>query len=231
MLYLRKCSEAFDPAITFNGAGVPLPLPAGLAMLSVWADESAYALPSAEHNKHFDIFEDSHPYLEETFPADDIWPSNPPRSNVYCDAPVVHHPMVSPCTARSWKGAPPMWFAMGQERILDAAKIVAQTAARDGVPVLWNEYERMPHCWISFVPRMPHTTHCYRAWGEACRKLGEGQEFRTRGRMIYIDSLKETEVDTRNLISLSPEEAESRIRGKALQMKSWVGKRRGGPSL
>jgi len=38
-----------------------------------------------------------------------------------------------------------MWFAGGQERFADSAKLAAERAARQGVQVWYEEYEEMPH--------------------------------------------------------------------------------------
>ena len=132
--------------IKFHGKDIDLPLPCGVTMLSAGLDLTL-ALPSWVSNALLDVIGESWPFLAPNFPACSIWPSNPPRGHLYCDIDMLCHPLVSPATQKSWHGAPPMWFASGQERFADSAKAVAETAARQGVHVWYEEYEEMPHDW------------------------------------------------------------------------------------
>lgn len=130
--------------IMFHGTEVSLPLPAGIAMLSAGLDLTL-AFPSWQANAPFDIFSDNWAFLAPGYPTCKIWPSVPPRGHVYCEISMMLHPLVAPALAGSWEGAPPMWFAGGQERFADSAKLAAERAARQGVQVWYEEYEEMPH--------------------------------------------------------------------------------------
>lgn len=134
-----------SPSIQFYGRPTRLPLPSGLALASPGLDQSM-GVPSWETNAETDIFADQIPAITDSQPTCAIWPSYPPRGHPYAEPLTLLHPLASPCTAKSWKGAPPMWIAMGGgERLLDAAKVVARDAVRDGCVVRWTEWERMPH--------------------------------------------------------------------------------------
>ena len=130
--------------VTFHGREVPLPLPAGLALLSAGLDVTL-CFPSWQANAPFDIFSNTWSFLEPGYPICHIWPSNPPRGHPYCEISMMDHPLVAPAIARDWEGAPPMWFAGGQEKFADSAKLTAKTAAEQGVCVRYEEYEEMPH--------------------------------------------------------------------------------------
>ncbi|OAF99153.1 uncharacterized protein CC84DRAFT_419607 [Paraphaeosphaeria sporulosa] len=125
--------ESCGAYITFHGQTfAPVPIPAGATFLNPQAD-LASCLPSWNENREFDIWSESALYVKPGFPVDAIWPSNPPREELYCGASFFAHPMVSPCTTKSWVDSPPLWFGVGQERLADSAMVVAQTAASDGV--------------------------------------------------------------------------------------------------
>ena len=96
-------------------------MPSGLALLCVAPDQTA-SLPSWTINASSDIFEDTHPALDPEFPTCDLWPTKPPRGNVYCEVSMLNHLLVSPVVAHDWVGSPPIWIAAGDgERLLDGA--------------------------------------------------------------------------------------------------------------
>ncbi|KAF2112616.1 Alpha/Beta hydrolase protein [Lophiotrema nucula] len=211
--------------ITFHGQTfAPIPMPAGTTVLSPQAD-LALCLPSWNTNRDFDIWSESAPYVKADFPADAIWPSSPPREELYCGASLFAHPMVSVCTAKSWAGSPPLWFGVGQERMADSAMIVAQTAARDGVCVWWDQYEAMPHCWPFIMPKMPHSVHVFGRWGRACKDMVEQNGLRSRGSWFDVDRLKESARDVKGLTGLNSREAKTIIEAKAKTSKVYYGKK------
>jgi acetyl esterase/lipase len=221
--FLQVLLQLRSQSITFNNQTfAPVPIPAGATVLSPQAD-LALCLPSWNTNCDFDIWSESAPYVKPDFPADAIWPSNPPREELYCGASFFAHPMVSPCTAKSWAGSPPLWFGVGQERMADSAMVVAQTAASDGVCVLWDQYEAMPHCWPFIVPKMPHSAHVFERWGRACRDMVEQNDLRSRGSWFDVDKLRESSQDVSALTSLNPKEAKIIIEAKAKTSKVYYG--------
>ena len=210
--------------LTFNGQQVCLPMPAGVTTLSCLGDQGL-CLPSWTTNKQYDIYAEQAPFLQSDFPPDDTWPSNPPRADVYCDASNIFHPLVSPCLAESWKGAPPMWFGVGQERMADSVMLMAQTAARSSVCVELDQYEGMPHCWPFLMPKFPHSVHVWERWGRACREMAESKVTKSQAKWIELESLKEREVDVRNLTNLSIGEARAMIEAKTKTMKVYTGRK------
>lgn len=210
--------------IQFHGKRVRVPLPAGVTTVSNQGDQ-ALCLPSWKTNSQYDIWDESAPFLEPDFPADSVWPSNPPREDIYTSASLFSHPMASPCTAVSWKGSPPLWFAVGQERLADSSKIIAQTAHNEGVSVLWDQYEAMPHCWMFFMTRFPHAKHLWKRWGRICSELILSPPSESHGNWIEVERLQESPVALEDLTPLSPAEAARLIEETAKLKPVYRGKR------
>ncbi|KAI9873767.1 MAG: hypothetical protein M1830_010622, partial [Pleopsidium flavum] len=147
----RHAQASLMPSVRFHNRSVIIPMPGGVTLVSPFADQTC-SLPSWVSNATFDIMQDVSPVLLPSFPSCPIWPTDPPRGDLYCEISMLCHPLVSPTTARSWTSAPPMWIAMGEERLSDGAKVIAQTAANQGVVLQWEEYKSMPHNWPMLFP-------------------------------------------------------------------------------
>ena len=215
----RQTSSNTDPSIRFHNRNVTIPMPAGVTLLSIAGDMNL-ALPSWTENAKYDILRDVPPTAQPEFPKDDIWPSDPPRFDPYCSDSVLCHPLVSPAAAVSWASAPPMWIACGQERLAESAKIISQTAARDGVRVYWEQYQSMPHTWAQIFPQWPQSIRCFENWARACKGLGDGGELPIVGYGRYIKSEDgETDiVSVRNLTPLTPAKALKAMKAKRREM-------------
>lgn len=111
---------------------------------------------------------------------------------------------------------------MGQERLADAGKVVAQTAARQGVVVLWDVYERMPHNWIMMFPKLWQAEDCVKRCGEVIKMLTDGRVVETRGEMVTITGERK-EVDVRQLTDLTADQVEGLMRAKTRHLKPWDG--------
>ena len=105
ILSAQNLQKTKTPTVLFHGRDVELSLPAGLALLSVAPDQTA-SLPSWTVNADSDIFEDKLPALDPKYPTCALWPTNPPRGNLYCETPMLNHPLVSPVTAKAGWDAP-----------------------------------------------------------------------------------------------------------------------------
>ena len=220
---IRRQQSTSTPSVRFHGRDVTLSMPAGVTGISP-AGEFTLSLPSWMGNAKHDIFRDEMPNMKPGFPSCKVWPSNPPRGATYCDTSALCHPLVSPAVAKSWIGAPPMWFACGQERMADSAKLIAQTAARDGVCVLFEEYEAMPHLWTLFFRQWPQSVRCFEGLAQACKQFVEGVNLTSRGTSIDLRMLSFKELDVKNLTPLTVEEALVLMKDKVGRMKVWTGK-------
>ena len=223
--------------VLFHGAEVSLPLPAGIAVLSAGLDVTL-GFPSWQTNAPHDIFSDTWSFLAPGYPTCAIWPSDPPRGHVYCEISTMLHPLVAPAFARSWEGAPPMWFAGGQERFADSAKTAAEMAARQGVQVWYEEYEEMPHdfpimsaTWVwAKTEEWPQSVRCMEGWVNACRVFGEGGRVGT-GAVVVLTGGRKREMDVQNLTGLAEEEITSSAREKQEGWKVFTGQEKARSSL
>jgi len=208
----RKIQGTNAPTVIFHGQRVVLPMPAGLTAVGIAGDQT-FSVPSWKTNADSDIFPDIHPANLATVPRDNVWPTNPPRYSVYCEDSLLAHPLISPCAALDWTDAPPLWFATGTtERLLDSARLIAQTAARQGVVVRWEQFERMPHIWPMIFRFWPQTALAVRKWAKACADFVGGKAGETSGMMVRLEGLREEKVDVQCLTDLTCEEMEMRMR-------------------
>lgn len=106
---------------------LPIPAPSGVAVLSLTGD-LLHSLPTFEATRVHDIFLEV-PWYHTDYPPCPLWPTNPPRPDVYCSTNAFLHPLVTIALAKSWAGAPPIWLASGEELFTDGAKAVARRAA------------------------------------------------------------------------------------------------------
>ena len=228
---------ARSSAVKFHGTEVPLPLPAGIAVLSAGLDVTL-GLPSWQTNAPHDIFSDTWAFLAPGYPTCKLWPSDPPRGHVYCEISSMLHPLVAPAFTRSWEGAPPMWFAVGQERFADSAKMAAKRAARQGVQVWFEEYEEMPHdfpimsatwAWAK-TEEWPQSVRCMEEWVNACRTFGEGGTMGT-GAAVVLTNGRKRRMDVERLTGMGWEEITSLAREKQTGWKVFTGQEKARSSL
>ena len=214
----------------FHGTKVSLSLPAGNTVLSAGLDVTL-SLPSWQANAPFDVFSDTWSLLAPGYPTCEIWPTDPPRGHPYCEISAMLHPLVAPALARNWEGAPPMWFAGGQERFADSAKLAAEMAARQGVRVWYEEYEEMPHdfpimsatwAWAK-TEEWPQSVRCMERWVAACKAFAEGGTMRI-GAVVVLTTGEEREMDVERLTGLEFEEATSLIRKSQEEWKVFTGR-------
>ena len=100
ILGLRNIQLRNNPMLRFNGQEVEIPMPAGIAGI-IGGTDQALALPSWTKNAKFDWLADESPSTRPGSQSCDIWPSTPPRAHIYCDAALLHHPLVSPIVFRT----------------------------------------------------------------------------------------------------------------------------------
>lgn len=70
--------------------------------------------------------------------------------------------------------APYMYGNWKQQPNCRRGNVVAQLAARQGVPVVSDEYELMPHNRPTVVPNHPHSIKCYHPWADTCSPFVQG---------------------------------------------------------
>lgn len=194
--------------VRFFGRDVAIPLPGSVASFSAWTDCTG-SLPSFTANKEYDYFSTTMA-LERVIPCG-IWPTNPPRGALYCDISALCHPLVNPTIAKTWAGSPPIWFCCGQEMLVDDSRVIAQRAANQACTVILAEYDAMPH-FFPFIFDLPQTGHSFKSWARFCLTCVEHpNDLKSEG--IRVDtSLKVRPMDVENLIELSYDEVNERMR-------------------
>lgn len=210
LLQMHRASPSQAPTVQFHGRQVLVPLPAGVSANSGWFDITR-CMPSIATNTKYDYLPPAY-HDEDTlsrFPADDAWPSKPSRGDIFCDLSLLDHPLVSVLGAESWEGAPPLWLCTGEEMLTDEDKTVAARAATQGVKVVFEQYEAMPHCFAMLLPTLPSSDQCLRSWGEFCRKCVEdAASLQTKGRFTAAKTLKEDDLEVRTVATVTVEEAQ-----------------------
>lgn len=196
ILELGRQQSRLVPRIKFHGKEVSVPLPAGVSSVCGWMD-STRSLPSANRDTVHDVYESGPPtWLHSNFPACPLWPSTPPRGELYCDLSMICHPLVSPTTTKDWTGAPPMFICCGEERAADANIIIAKQAKSQGVRVLFKQFEAMPHLFMLLLAKTPHAERCYSSWADFCKLCVEHpHRLRSEETLVEVETLNERNID------------------------------------
>ena len=208
ILSLARQQSRSPPIVRWNGANVPLHLPQGAALISPWIDLT-YSLPSFTENQKTDCVPGYGISYAPGFPQCSVWPTDPPRGDVYCDSSCLVHPLANPAAVEDWRGCPPVLVVCGEEAPTDGAKVVAQQAHSQGVRIRWRQFERLPHIFTSFLPDWDHTKVATAEWAEFCQGLVEDGEnlFESGGELIVARDLSRRKVDLERLIGLTREDA------------------------
>ena len=213
LLQINRTATA-GKSIKFHHMAIllPLPLPAGAALNSVWCDLTR-SMPSIDTNYQYDYLPP--PMTNDQvarFPSDSIWPTDPPRGDLYCEINMLCHPLTSPIAAKDWRGSCPLWLGCGEEMLGDEGKIIASRAANQGVKVQWAQWGTMPHCFALILFGSPMGKRCFEEWtGFASRVVGR-EEVETKGTFFEARTSNEVDVDVKALAPISDEEVEKRMK-------------------
>lgn len=219
-LHRTKPEGSSNPVVKYHGKDVEMPLPAGASANSGWFDISR-AMPSLDKNAKYDYLPQANHDVFASFPRDDIWPTTPPRGDLFCDLSMLTHPLVSPLAAKDWTGSPPLWIETGEELLTDEDAIVAVRAVSQGVPVHWEQYEAMPHCFAMVIPTLATSRRCIKSWGVFCQKCVE-DEVQTTGTWIAAKSGAQKRVEVSNVTDITFEQALSRMKeAKRRRRNGW----------
>ena len=213
LLQIRRSSTSTPPTIRFHGRDVEVPLPAGVAANSGWMDMTR-CMPSIIANSRYDYlppaFSDD---FVTHFPKCYLWPTNPPRGDLYCDTTMLCHSLVSPLAAKDWRGTCPVLLQYGSEMLLDEGKVVARRMAKQGGKVRFQEYEAMPHCFAMIFEGLAGSKKCIDSWVHFMMEAANGELIDTSGTFIEAKTMIEKVVDVDSLIEeLSDEDVDNRMR-------------------
>ena len=140
---------------------------------------------------------------------------SPPRSLLYADDAFLAHPLVTLLFAPSWAGSPPVYLCTGWELLSDEDRYAAARMHEDGVPVVFEEYDAMPHCFALVFPRSERGRRCFESWTGFIKRVVETPAEAKSSRFVRIKSrtLEEEEIDPGRLSPLAPEKAREMILG------------------
>lgn len=223
LLLLILTLQRMNRKVTFNGQEIAVPLPGGVALNSPWMDITG-SCPSQIKYAGYDYLPGAHSHPDGMeFIKDDIWPTNPPRKNLFADNDVILHPFVSPLAApvEMWKGSCPVWYCTGWELLNDEDRAVAKKMHDAGVTVQFEEFEGMPHCFAMLLEGTPGSRRCYKGWAEfisAVTTMPEG--VKSRAIAIAAKTLKERELEWNTLCEFDHETALKRMRDRKAHMDS-----------
>lgn len=198
--------------IKFHDGDVPVQLPAGVAVSSPWVDITR-SLPSNINNANYDYLEPlGHTGLSNTEPLPDaLWPACPPRADIFCNASIMLHPLVSPvqACAELWRGMPPVWMCVGNEALEDEATILARRMHQGGGVVNLVRYEGMPHCFAMIFSASPMGKDCFKRWSRFCTDVVNGSQpgsSKTIWVKAFSNPLQSEELDLEALHTLTDQE-------------------------
>ncbi|CAG5150528.1 uncharacterized protein ALTATR162_LOCUS2690 [Alternaria atra] len=206
----RSTPAGQTPRVRFHGKDVEIPLPAGVALSSPWVDITR-SLPSIEGGVTYDYLPTPSQTDSREFPKDDgVWPANPPRADLYCEASALMHPLVSPLAAKDWSKCPPLFFSVGEEMLRDEGAVIAQRCVAQGVTVVWRDFEAMPHCFAMLLESNPSSPVHFDEYGKFCKEVVEGKTLQSNGVFIKAKTLEKSEMDVKSgLTKIRDDEVEA----------------------
>ncbi|KAK3905057.1 alpha/beta hydrolase fold-domain-containing protein [Staphylotrichum tortipilum] len=190
LLHLRRVSHTITPPWASPSEGTTpaiIPLPAGVAVNSPWLDIT-HSSPSCITNAAWDYL----PTLarqdaaELKRPACTIWPARPPRRHLFAPDALLPHPLVSLVLAPSWAGAPPVYVCTGWELLADEGRFLARKMVRQGVRVVLEEYEAMPHCFAIVFPGLREGRRCLEGWAGFVKAVVEQGKKGVESRFVKV---------------------------------------------
>lgn len=136
---------------------------------------------------------------------------------MYVDDALAAHPLSSVVMARSWAGAPPMYICTGWEILAPEDKYLARRLSlQDGVKIVFEEYEAMPHCFALVLAQTPGAERCYAGWAGFIRDAVDNPEgIESAARMVRARTLQDVELGFEGLSDVGEEEMRRRVLEKA----------------
>ncbi len=95
--------------------------------------------------------------------------------------------------------------------LADETRCVAAKAAKQGVRVVSEQWEAMPHCFPMILLGSPMSKRCFKDWTEFYMQVVKGEEVKTRGLWFQAKTQVETGVDVEDLANVADEEVKRRM--------------------
>ena len=127
------------------------------------------------------------------------------------------------CYGRNWIGCLLIYMAScSKERIVDAAKFVAQNVGIQGIAVLWVEYESMPHKWPMGFPSHPHSEKCYHSWAKACLRFVNSPGAQTNATITTLENSHTRQVEVDKFTNLTTDEVARLMKSKQCSIQPFT---------
>ncbi|KAJ5538232.1 alpha/beta-hydrolase [Penicillium frequentans] len=227
-----RSSGGKTPVIHLNGQHIPISMPAGCALVSPGSD-LVLSLPSVKKFEKFEWLSEGAPWLKPNYPADQIWPTIPPRGDLHCDNSALCHPLIDPSMQLDWSGMPPMWITCGEETYADGIKFLVKNIQASGVPVTFVQYEFMPHVWNVILPHLPQSRDTMKRWGQAIREIGLDRQKESSANFVKLGKLEVFPMSFEGLLDIPQAEVLQRMRTARDRLAEfvWTGPEAGSSKL
>lgn len=206
ILQMHRTNGGKTPTVKFHDREVPVPVPAGLALLSPWVD-LLRSLPSWTGNLRWDYLPAPSGDIASVFKPDDIWPTTPARGDLYCETSMLDHRLANPLSAKDWKGSPSVFICIGEECLADDGKVIARRLVEAGSAVEFQEFEAMPHVFPAVFGGMSGARLAMERWGYAIKRMVERGSIATKAVWVAAKTLKEKDLTVSGLAPELTEEA------------------------
>jgi alpha/beta hydrolase fold len=113
---------------------------------------------------------------------------------------------------KTWENSPPVFICTGWELLADEDKFMAKKLNSDGVAVVFEEYEAMPHCFSLILPKLPGARRCFDGWSGFIKTVVENPtSITSKAVSIKAKSLEEVRLNFSSLSNISPEAVREKV--------------------
>ena len=117
-----------------------------------------------------------------------------------------------------------MFFAYGEERLLDAGRRVAKLASEGGAVVHFHQYDQLPHVFGLLFPKIPQSQHVLAEWAKFCHTcVHEPKSLGSKNVRYKVTGEGFREVDNGAFSALPYETAMELMRKEQAQRRGWNG--------
>ncbi|KAK0382908.1 hypothetical protein NLU13_8824 [Sarocladium strictum] len=213
LLHLRKKGNP----VFWHGELRDIPLPAAICGNSPWVDLTQSAtMWEGDKQAPFDYLPRAAPTDWHRMPPCSIWPTEPYRDHIYVDNDLVAHPLVTVAMVDSWVECPPVYICTGWELLALEGRWLAQKLVKDGVTVVFEEYEAMPHTFALVLRSIPTSKKCYDSWSSFIRQaVQDPSKIETRATTLKAKTLEVVERRFEELCEIGEEQMRDSIRAQA----------------
>lgn len=138
------------------------------------------------------------------------------------------------CSPDLWQGAPPVYFALGEEALTDEDLLTARKIHRAGVSVIAEQYEGMPHLFSMIMMRSVAAGIFFQGLAQFCRdavagSIGSGSSRDEVGNLVFHNAgWKSTRlIPLDEVHALSDADVEKRMRDSQRKRMEWERKHTG----